>query len=54
MLAQVQEQTGIVTGITTITGERVFDRLQAIEWLYSLGLIAVPLGLETACFGDGQ
>lgn len=39
MLAQVQGQTGIVTGITTITGDRILDRMQAIDWLYSLGLM---------------
>ncbi len=41
MLRQVRPTTGIVTGITTTTGTRLFDRLQTLDWFYNLGLMQV-------------
>ncbi len=41
MLAGVSPETGIVTGITSIAGENLFYRLQAIDWFNALGLIQI-------------
>lgn len=56
MLAQLRPGVGIVTGITTITGKRLFDRLQAMDWLYALGLMQAvsELGLSVATMGNNM
>lgn len=41
MLARVGSKTGIVTGITTTKGADFFSRMQALDWLNSLGYIQV-------------
>ncbi|MBC3542306.1 glycosyltransferase [Rufibacter sediminis] len=41
MLQHLTPGTGLVTGITTTKGSRIFDRLQALDWLYNLGLMQV-------------
>lgn len=56
MLAQLQAGVGIVTGVTTITGRRLFDRLQAVDWLYALGLMQAvrEMGLPVATMGNNM
>ncbi|MBB6611981.1 glycosyltransferase [Pontibacter sp. Tf4] len=41
MLSALDEKVGVVTGITTITGKHFFHKMQALDWLYALGLIQV-------------
>ena len=38
--------TGIVTGVTTITGTRLFQQLQAIDWVNALGLMQTVSDLK--------
>jgi cellulose synthase/poly-beta-1,6-N-acetylglucosamine synthase-like glycosyltransferase len=56
MLSQLRGKVGIVTGITTITGSRLFYRLQAIDWLYSLGLMqaVTEAGLPVSTMGNNM
>ncbi|MCC9165642.1 glycosyltransferase [Pontibacter harenae] len=46
MLSAMQQGVGIVTGITTVRGCRLFDHLQAMDWLFSLGLMQVVADLK--------
>ncbi|GAA4437119.1 hypothetical protein GCM10023188_30970 [Pontibacter saemangeumensis] len=46
MLSEMQGQVGVVTGITSIAGESLWARLQAMDWLYALGLMQVISDLE--------
>ncbi|MCC9137504.1 glycosyltransferase [Pontibacter silvestris] len=46
MLSEMKKEVGIVTGITTITGNSLFARLQALDWLYALGLMQVVSDLK--------
>ncbi|MES2732703.1 MAG: glycosyltransferase [Bacteroidota bacterium] len=39
MLSHLPADTGIVTGVTLIEGPRIFDQLQALDWLYALTAI---------------
>ncbi|RNI28931.1 glycosyltransferase [Rufibacter latericius] len=41
LLQHLTPGTGIVTGITTTKGTKLFDRLQTLDWLYNLGLMQV-------------
>ena len=41
-----RSQTGIVTGITTITGTRLFEQMQAIDWINALGLLQIVSDLK--------
>ena len=41
MLAECPPSTGIVTGVTLVAGSRLFDRMQALDWLNALGLIKI-------------
>ena len=41
LLAHAAPGVGTVTGITAVRGPRVFDRLQGLDWLLSLGLVQV-------------
>lgn len=41
LLAHAAPGVGTVTGITAVRGPRLFDRLQGLDWLLSLGLIQV-------------
>jgi cellulose synthase/poly-beta-1,6-N-acetylglucosamine synthase-like glycosyltransferase len=56
MLAQLNEGIGIVTGITTIAGNSLFARLQALDWLYALGLMQVisDMGLPVSTMGNNM
>ncbi|GAB3538207.1 glycosyltransferase family 2 protein [Pontibacter brevis] len=46
MLSEVKEDTGVVTGITSVEGESFWARLQAMDWLYALGLMQVVSDLK--------
>ncbi|PRY05356.1 cellulose synthase/poly-beta-1,6-N-acetylglucosamine synthase-like glycosyltransferase [Pontibacter ummariensis] len=46
MLSEMRPEVGVVTGITTITGNSLFARLQAMDWLYALGLMQVVSDLK--------
>ncbi len=39
MLAACEPDIGIVTGITIVEGNTLFHRLQAIDWIFALGLV---------------
>jgi cellulose synthase/poly-beta-1,6-N-acetylglucosamine synthase-like glycosyltransferase len=41
MLAGLEGDVGVVTGLTTVTGNSLFARLQCMDWLFSLGLMQV-------------
>lgn len=56
MLAEMGEGVGIVTGITTIEGRNLFAKLQAMDWLYALGLMQVvtDLGFPVSTMGNNM
>ncbi|WP_187261640.1 glycosyltransferase [Pontibacter beigongshangensis] len=56
MLASLQPGLGVVTGITTIAGTGLFARLQAMDWIYALGLMQVvtDLGLPVSTMGNNM
>jgi cellulose synthase/poly-beta-1,6-N-acetylglucosamine synthase-like glycosyltransferase len=54
MLAQVKPGVGIVTGITTVEGKRLFDQMQSIDWIYALGLFQVITDLDLPIFTMGN
>ncbi|MFD1186652.1 glycosyltransferase [Pontibacter rugosus] len=41
LLAAMRPEVGVVTGITTIEGNSFFAKLQAMDWLYALGMMQV-------------
>lgn len=56
MLAEMKEEVGVVTGITTTVGSGIYDRLQTLDWLYALGLMQVvsELGLPVTAMGNNM
>ncbi|PVY40140.1 glycosyltransferase [Pontibacter virosus] len=46
MLAGLDEKVGVVTGLTTVTGNRLFDKMQRMDWLFSIGLMQVFSDLD--------
>ncbi|AKD04130.1 glycosyltransferase [Pontibacter korlensis] len=56
MLSEMREDVGVVTGITTIEGNGFFAKLQAMDWLYALGLMQVvsDLGLRVTTMGNNM
>ncbi len=46
MLSEMQEGVGVVTGITSIAGNSLWAKLQAMDWLYVLGLMQVVSDLK--------
>lgn len=56
LLSHSEESVGIVTGITTTKGHRLFDRLQALDWLFSLGLMQVvsDRGIPASTMGNNM
>ncbi|MFC5269960.1 glycosyltransferase [Adhaeribacter terreus] len=56
MLSARKTDTGIVTGITTICGNGLRERMQALDWLYALGLIQVvsDLNLPVTAMGNNM
>lgn len=51
---QADESVGIVTGFTLVQGKSLFARLQAIDWVYALGLIKVwsDQGIPVTAMGN--
>ncbi len=41
MLAGLAPGVGVVTGLTTVRGNRLFDMMQRLDWLFSIGLMQV-------------
>ncbi|GAA4299755.1 glycosyltransferase [Nibribacter koreensis] len=56
LLQQLTGRYALATGITTVTGSRWFDRMQALDWLYSLGLMQVVAdrGLPVSTMGNNM
>jgi len=56
MLAEMKEEVGVVTGITTTVGSGIFNRLQTLDWLHALGLMQVvsDLGLPVTAMGNNM
>lgn len=56
MLSEMREGVGVVTGLTTIAGNSLFARLQALDWLYALGLMQVvsDLNLPVTAMGNNM
>lgn len=47
-------EVGLVASFTNVVGNRIFDRLQAIEWIYlnTMAMGAVGLSQVMGCFGN--
>ncbi|RSK29489.1 glycosyltransferase [Hymenobacter metallilatus] len=56
LLAEAQSGIGSVTGLTLVTGPRLFHRLQGLDWLLSLGLVQVvtDLGRPVTAMGNNM
>ncbi|MBC6699144.1 glycosyltransferase [Hymenobacter puniceus] len=56
LLAQTQPGVGTVTGLTLVQGPRLFDKLQGLDWLISLGLVQVvsDLGRPVTAMGNNM
>ncbi|AMM53012.1 hypothetical protein TH61_16420 [Rufibacter sp. DG15C] len=56
LLSKIKGKTAIVTGITTVKGNRWFYRMQQLDWLYSLGLMQVVAdrGLAVSTMGNNM
>jgi len=57
MLAGMQQKnTGIVTGVTTIKAQTLFEKLQAIDWLNAIGMMQVvsDLNLPVSTMGNNM
>ncbi len=48
------ENIGLISSFTNVSGERFFDRLQSLEWLYlnSIGSAAIGWDKPLSCFGN--
>lgn len=56
MLGAFKPETGIVTGITTLSPRSLFHKLQQIDWLYALHLVKVvsDLNLPVTSMGNNM
>ncbi|WP_299985522.1 glycosyltransferase [uncultured Pontibacter sp.] len=56
MLAGLDEKVGVVTGLTTVTGSRLFDKMQRMDWLFSIGLMQVfsDLNMPVTTMGNNM
>ncbi|MCA8830878.1 glycosyltransferase [Hymenobacter pini] len=56
LLAHTGPGIGSVTGLTLVTGPRLFHRLQGLDWLISLGLVQVvtDLGRPVTAMGNNM
>lgn len=56
LLAHLHPGVGSVTGITLVTGPRLFHRLQGLDWLVALGLVQVvtDLGRPVTAMGNNM
>jgi cellulose synthase/poly-beta-1,6-N-acetylglucosamine synthase-like glycosyltransferase len=46
MLSEMREDVGVVTGITSVAGDSFWAKLQAMDWLFALGLMQVVSDLD--------
>ncbi|MCB2379041.1 glycosyltransferase [Hymenobacter sp. BT635] len=56
LLPFARPEVGTVTGLTVVHGPRLFDRLQGLDWLQSLGLVQVvsDLGRPVTAMGNNM
>jgi cellulose synthase/poly-beta-1,6-N-acetylglucosamine synthase-like glycosyltransferase len=56
MLSGLGENVGVVTGLTTVTGNRLFDKMQRMDWLFSIGLMQVfsDLNMPVTTMGNNM
>ncbi|MBF8965177.1 glycosyltransferase [Pontibacter sp. FD36] len=56
MLAGLDKKVGVVTGLTTVTGSRLFDKMQRMDWLFSIGLMQVfsDLNMPVTTMGNNM
>lgn len=56
LLAHAAPGVGTVTGLTLVQGPRLFDRLQGLDWLMSLGLVQVvsDWGVPVTAMGNNM
>ena len=56
MLSGLDEKVGVVTGLTTVTGNRLFDKMQRMDWLFSIGLLQVfsDLNMPVTTMGNNM
>ncbi|MCP2045233.1 glycosyltransferase [Pontibacter sp. HSC-36F09] len=56
MLAGLDEKVGVVTGLTTVKGNRLFDKMQRMDWLFSIGLMQVfsDLNMPVTTMGNNM
>jgi cellulose synthase/poly-beta-1,6-N-acetylglucosamine synthase-like glycosyltransferase len=56
LLAHTAPGVGTVTGLTLVEGPRLFDKLQGLDWLLSLGLVQVvsDLGQPVTAMGNNM
>ncbi|MBC6988906.1 glycosyltransferase [Hymenobacter sp. BT491] len=56
LLPYAQPGVGTVTGLTVVEGPRLFDRLQGLDWLISLGLVQVvsDFGVPVTAMGNNM
>lgn len=56
MLAGLDDKVGVVTGLTTVTGHRLFDKMQRMDWLFSIGLMQVfsDLNMPVTTMGNNM
>ncbi|MBO0356434.1 glycosyltransferase [Hymenobacter sp. BT186] len=56
MLAHAAPGVGTITGLTLVDGPRLFDKLQGLDWLMSLGLVQVvsDLGRPVTAMGNNM
>lgn len=54
--AWISTRSGIITGITTVTGSSFFERMQAMDWWLTLGMVKVlsDLGLAVTSMGNNM
>src|SRR5690606_30499079 len=56
MLSGLDKKVGVVTGLTTVTGNRLFDKMQRMDWLFSIGLMQVfsDLNMPVTTMGNNM
>ncbi len=52
--SQFDKQTGLIASFTLIKGDSIFDKIQAIEWLFlhTMACGGVGMGLPMGCYGN--
>lgn len=41
LLGAFEERTGIVSGATVVKGQKIFDRIQRVDWAYAFGMVHI-------------